>query len=133
MPEKVARSHATRVFAWGRKRPLEWQLSASTGLFSSDSRNQPGGAMQRIFSLVLTTLTFLGVLYLPFFLWQLENLGRSARPHGSDLDWLFGMTMIFWVPVIISIAALAAVGVWRLTWPKPIITPGDVDARKSGR
>ena len=89
--------------------------------------------MRRILSLVLTTLTFIGVLYLPFFLWQLGKLGRSAGSHGSDPDWLFGMTMIFWVPVIISIAALAAVGVWRLTWPKPIIKAGDTAARKPGR
>ena len=89
--------------------------------------------MQRILSLVLTTLAFFGVLYLPFFLWQLGNLGRSAGPHGSDLDWLFGMTMIFWVPVTISVAVLAAVGVWRFTWPKPIITQSDIAARKPGR
>jgi len=85
----------------------------------------------RSFLIVIGLAVFVAITSLPFFFWSSASEGLPTHGgHGTDVDWLMGMSMLIWLPVTVVIAAAVAFFLTWALWPKRKVTIGQAYERK---
>lgn len=89
----------------------------------------------RVIAVVVSLTIFCAIAYLPIYLWDssLDSLNRTSQRDASHLNWLLGMTMIIWFPLVCLIAGAIASGAFYILWPRRKVTIGEIAARKGQR